>query len=122
MKSVLVIILFNFFFLTVSAQNNAVKNTVPDKTKKIQIVDAACGQCQFHLPGKSCDLAVRINGKAYFVDSAHIDAYGDAHAKDGFCNAVRKAQVQGNIVNDRFVVTYFSLIKPKNKTKNTKKG
>lgn len=115
MKSVLTIILFNFFLSTVSAQNNTLKNTAPDSTKKIQIADVACGQCKFHLPGKSCDLAVRINGKAYFVDSANIDAYGDAHAKDGFCNAVRKAAVQGEIVNNRFVVTYLRLVPPKSK-------
>ena len=115
MKPILTLLLFSFFILTVSAQNNTVKNTGPDKTKKIQLVDAACGQCKFKLPGKSCDLAVRINDKAYFVDSAHIDAYGDAHAKDGFCNAIRKAEVQGSIINDRFVATYFRLVPPKNK-------
>lgn len=114
MKLMLTLLLI-FFVLTVSAQSNTVKNTGPDKTKKIQLVDAACGQCKFNLPGKSCDLAVRINDKAYFVDSAHIDAYGDAHAKDGFCNAIRKAEVQGSIINDRFVATYFRLVPPKTK-------
>jgi hypothetical protein len=115
MKPVLTFVLFSFFIVTVAAQNNAVKNTDPDKTKKIQLVDAACGQCKFKLPGKSCDLAVRINNKAYFVDSANIDAYGDAHAKDGFCNAIRKAEVQGSIINGRFVATYFRLVPSKNK-------
>jgi Family of unknown function (DUF6370) len=108
-------LLLSFFIVAVSAQNNTVKDTGPDKTKKIQLVDAACGQCKFKLPGKTCDLAVRINNKAYFVDSANIDAYGDAHAKDGFCNAIRKAEVQGTIVNGRFVATYFRLVPPKNK-------
>ena len=28
------------------------------------IVETACGECQLGLNGKSCDLAVRINGKA----------------------------------------------------------
>jgi Family of unknown function (DUF6370) len=115
MKPMLTLLLFNFFIVTVYAQNNTVKNARPDKTKKIQLVDAACGQCKFKLPGKTCDLAVRINDKAYFVDSAHIDAYGDAHAKDGFCNAIRKAEVQGSIVNGRFVATYFRLVPAKTK-------
>jgi Family of unknown function (DUF6370) len=74
------------------------------------LVDAACGECQFKLPGKSCDLAVRIKGKAYFVDGTSIDEHGDAHAKDGFCNAVRKANVQGELVNGRFKVSYFKLV------------
>ncbi|MBP6023333.1 DUF6370 family protein [Ferruginibacter sp.] len=119
MKPTLTLLLI-FFMLTVSAQNNTLKNAGPDKTKKIQLVDAACGQCKFKLPGKTCDLAVRINDKAYFVDSAHIDAYGDAHAKDGFCNAIRKAEVQGSIINGRFVATYFRLVPPKNKVHTDK--
>ena len=82
---------------------------IADPAKRIQLVDAACGQCRLGLPGKSCDLAVRINGKAYFVDGTSIDDHGDAHASDGFCEAVRKAEVQGEIVNDRFKATYFKL-------------
>ena len=120
MKPVIILFLFNLFVITAFAQNNTLKNAGPDKTKRIQLVDAACGQCKFKLPGKSCDLAVRINDKAYFVDSAHIDAFGDAHAKDGFCNSIRKAEVQGSIINDRFVATYFKLVKHQNKT--NKKG
>ena len=61
------------------------------------------------------DLAVRIDGKSYFVDGTDIDSHGDAHAKDGFCNAIRKAEVQGEIVNDRFKVTYFKLLKQEKK-------
>ena len=85
--------------------------STPDPNKKIQVVETACGECQFKLTGKGCDLAVRIEGKAYFVDGTDIDSHGDAHAKDGFCNAVRKAEVQGNLVSGRFKVTYFKLLK-----------
>ena len=81
-----------------------------DPSKPVQVVDAACGQCKFGLAGKSCDLAVRINGKAYFVDGSSIDDHGDAHAKDGFCEAIRQARVQGELVNDRFKVTYMELV------------
>ena len=79
--------------------------------KSTQIVEVACGQCQFDLKQKKgCDLAVRINGKSYFVEGTKIDDHGDAHAKDGFCNAVRKAEVIGEIINDKFVVSYFKLL------------
>ena len=81
-----------------------------DPSKPVQIVDAACGQCKFGLAGKSCDLAVRINGKAYFVDGSSIDDHGDAHAKDGFCEAIRQARLQGELADDRFRVTYMELI------------
>jgi hypothetical protein len=31
----------------------------------------------------------------------------------GFCNAIRKAKVQGEIVNNKFVATYFELLSTK---------
>jgi hypothetical protein len=74
------------------------------------VVDASCGKCRFGISGDDCELAVRINGKAYLVDNAGINNFGDAHAKDGFCNAVRKAEVKGIIVNNRFRAEYFKLL------------
>ena len=74
------------------------------------IAEAACGECQFGLEGESCDLAVRIAGKAYFVDGSGIDEHGDAHAGNGFCNAVRQASVQGELVNGRFEAKLFKLL------------
>jgi hypothetical protein len=108
MKAILILSVCSFFVLAANAQITA----KPDTTQKIQIVEAACGECQFHLHGKGCELAVRINGKAYFVDGTSIDDHGDAHAKDGFCEAIRKAEVQGKIVNNRFKATYFKLVQP----------
>jgi hypothetical protein len=109
MKSILVFLFVCSFSITSMAQKKDSTST-PNPAKAVMNVEASCGQCQFGLDGKTCDLAVRINGKAYFVDGAHIDQHGDAHAKDGFCNAVRKAQVQGEIVNNRFKATYFKLL------------
>lgn len=111
MKSNFTIICFCLLAVSAMAQENNKKINQPDPTKKIMVVETACGQCRLGLPGKSCDLAVRINGKAYFIDGTSIDDHGDAHAKDGFCNAIRKAEVQGEIVNNRFKATYFKLIK-----------
>lgn len=82
----------------------------PDPAQPTQLVEASCGQCRLGLPGKSCDLAVRFGGKAYFVEGTTIDSHGDAHAKDGFCQAIRQAEVQGQVVNNRFVATYFRLL------------
>jgi hypothetical protein len=97
---------FLFLSITIHAQD---KKT----TEKPQIVETACGECQFGMEGKSCDLAVRIDGKSYFVDGTTIDEHGDAHAKDGFCNKIRKAAVIGKIENNRFKVTSYKLIKEK---------
>jgi Family of unknown function (DUF6370) len=99
-----IIFLFLVTALSVSAQEKSEKS-------KSQVVEVSCGQCQFGLKSKKgCDLAVRIEGKAYFVDGTKIDQHGDAHAKDGFCEAVRKAEVVGDIVGDRFKVTSFTLL------------
>ena len=76
-----------------------------------QVVEAACGQCQFKMKGKKgCDLAVKIDGKSYFVEGTNIDDHGDAHAKEGFCNTIRKAEVTGRVKGDTFVATSFKLL------------
>lgn len=115
MKSLITLIICSFFTIQLSAQNSPSKTSKPDSTKKIMIVEASCGQCQFKLTGGGCDLAVRLDGKGYFVDGTKIDEHGDAHAEDGFCEAIRKAEVQGEVVNNRFVATYFKLIAEKPK-------
>ena len=92
------------------------KTSLPDSTKKILTVEASCGQCQFKMAGKGCSLAVRMDGKSYFVDGTTIDDHGDAHGEDGFCEAIRKAEVQGQVVDNRFKATYFRLL-PLEKTK-----
>jgi len=88
----------------------------PDNSKKILLVEASCGQCKLGLPGKSCDLAIRLNGKSYFVDGTKIDDHGDAHAQDGFCESIRMVKVQGEIKDDCFKATYFQLL-PEDKKK-----
>ncbi|MDQ3279308.1 MAG: DUF6370 family protein [Bacteroidota bacterium] len=106
------------FFLSLSlfvtaalfAQTKEVKTTSPDPAKKLQEVEASCGQCQLDLKAPGCTLAVRIDGKAYFVEGTGINDHGDAHANDGFCNKIRKAKVQGEVVDDKFKATYFQLL------------
>ena len=98
-----------FFTSNVFAQKVVKTKMVLDSSKKIMLVEIACGQCKFKMKGKSCDLAIKIKGKTYFVDGASIDDFGDAHAQDGFCKAIRKAAAQGKIVNGRFKATYLKL-------------
>lgn len=112
MKLFILLAIGSFSMLGAHSQSPVAKTNKPDPAKKIQIVEASCGECQFQMTGKSCDLAVRIDGKAYFVDGTTINDHGDAHAKDGFCESIRQAEVQGEVVNDRFKVTYFKLVKP----------
>lgn len=90
-------------FLIVSCRN--------DKEKK-QVVELSCGQCQFDMTTQDgCDLAVRIDGKSYFVDGADIDQFGDAHDEHtGFCEVIRKAEVEGEVVDNRFKATSVKLL------------
>jgi hypothetical protein len=55
---------------------------------------------------------VKYEGKAYAVEGTGLDDHGDAHEEKGFCMAVRKAKVQGSLQGEKFVVTYFELLKP----------
>ena len=84
------------------AKNNEVK----------QVAELSCGQCKFEIEEPlGCDLAVKIDGKAYFIDGAHIDDFGDAHDINlGFCNVIRKANVVGKIEEGRFKATSIKLI------------
>ena len=91
------------------AQTAPAAKTATVKTDTL-LLETGCGQCRLGLPSKGCDLAVRFEGKAYFVAGTSIDAHGDAHARDGFCNAVRQARVQGAVVDNQFKVSYFKLV------------
>jgi hypothetical protein len=102
-----------FIFLLV--MNFTIQAQEKKELEKKQVVTTACGQCQFGMKGNSCDLAVKIDGKAYFVDGTTIDSHGDAHASDGFCTTIRKAEVTGKIENDRFIATTFVLLPEKEK-------
>lgn len=101
-------LILSFLILNVSLA----QEKKPIQQKK-QIVEASCGQCQFGMKGQGCDLAVRIDGKPYFVEGTHIDKHGDAHAEDGFCQTIRTAEVAGTIKDSTFVVTHFKLLPKK---------
>lgn len=117
MKALYFALLFCSLTTVAAAQEKTPKTPVADKQKELIDAEASCGQCRFGLPGKGCDLAVRIDGKAYFVDGTHIDDHGDAHATDGFCNSIRKAKVQGTVVDNRFKATFFQLLPEQEKKK-----
>ena len=110
-----IIFSISIMFLFLCCYSNSAKDTVLQKENDIsidQVVEAACGQCQFGMTeAMGCDLAVRIDGKSYFVDGTNIHDHGDAHADDGFCEVIRHATVKGNIVEGRFKSESFILNK-----------
>ena len=82
-----------------------------DENKKTYEVLASCGTCNFKMKAPGCPLAIKLDGKYYFVDGTKIDDHGDAHADDGFCNVIKKAKVQGIVKGDSFTASYFEIIK-----------
>lgn len=105
----LLFLFFSFFTIGAFAQNKVHSINVADSSKPIQHAEVACGGCKFGLKGHGCSLAVRIDGKAYFVDGASIDEFGDAHAADGMCVAIRKADIQGKVEKDKYKVSYLKV-------------
>jgi hypothetical protein len=101
--------------LFAQAQEQPVKQL--DKKKKIYEVLASCGTCNFKMKAEGCPLAIKWNDKVYLVEGTSIDDHGDAHADDGFCNAVKKAKVQGTFEGNRFKSTYFEIVKAGNTKK-----
>ena len=108
MRKIIYLVLILCMSSVIQAQTAPAKKM--DPKKKVLVVEASCGECQFKMKGKGCSLAIKLNGKNYFVTNANIDDYGDAHEKKGFCNSIRKAKVQGEVVDGKFVASYFELL------------
>ncbi|MBN8833994.1 MAG: hypothetical protein ABS68_12125 [Niastella sp. SCN 39-18] len=102
--------LFTFLFFSFVAHAQNQEAGTYDSTLQLMNVEASCGQCNFGLEGEGCALAIRIGKKAYFVDGVKIDQFGDAHDKEGFCEAVRKAQVQGKVTRGHFKASYIKIL------------
>ena len=117
MKKLFSLLVLSFLVHGAIAQATTTINPNKNITDSFRIVKAGCGECRFGMKGNGCQLAVRINGKPYFVDGTNIDEHGDAHANDGLCNKIRKASVSGKLENDRYVATSFRLLK-EGKTKH----
>lgn len=76
------------------------------------LVLASCGMCNFGMKDKrSCSLAIKVGEEVYSVQGSKIDDHGDSHAKDGFCNAVRVADINGKVVKGVFKSENFALTK-----------
>ena len=96
-------------FVTTIAEDGAVSG----------LVQASCGMCNFSMKSqKECNLAIQIGEKSYLVQGTKMAELGDPHAKDGMCNAVRVANVVGNVKDDIFLADSFELQKNQIKTNN----
>ena len=73
MKPTLFYFLFSFICFDALSQDSTFAKLNPNK--KVLMVEAACGQCQFKMKGEGCTLAVKMNGKFYFVVVNLIQTY-----------------------------------------------
>jgi hypothetical protein len=112
MKKLTFVLFFAAFGLLANAQT---AQQPASQHLNAKVVEIACGECKFKMEGKSCDLAIRVDGISYFVDGKTVDDFGDAHAKHGFCNARSQAVVTGELVNGRFKAKTITLVPAKKK-------
>ncbi len=112
MKKIIFGLLVCAFAITAHAQTHSTAKTSTVTAVPKQIVEASCGECKLGMKETGCSLAVRINGKSYLVtgNAQPLDKYGDAHAEHGMCNEIRKAEVEGEIRDGKFVATTFKLL------------
>jgi|GEM_PF-512426 len=109
---------FYLLLLTVGLLTQALQAQKKSKNINQKTVEASCAQCKFKVKEpQGCDLAIRVKGRIYFLDGTNLDAHGDAHEEDGFCNAIRQAVVTGTIKGNRIQVSQFNL-KPLEKKSN----
>jgi hypothetical protein len=66
--------------------------------------------CHFGLSAPQCDLAVKIKGKAYFVEGVELGDHNKMHEPGGYCATIRKAKVSGQIQNQKFKALSYELL------------
>ena len=83
-----------------------------DNGKVKGFVLASCGMCNFGMDRKDgCSLAIMVGESKFKVKGVGIEDYGNSHAEDGFCNAVRVASVVGNVKKNVCFLESFELTK-----------
>ena len=62
----------------------------------------SCGMCNFMNGDNDCALAIKVGSKVFSVKGVGIDDHGDSHAKDGYCNVIKKVYVEGRVRGKSF--------------------
>lgn len=96
---------------TLSTNSITILNEIPTSGRINGTVLASCGMCNFgESVAKGCALSIKINNNAYLVKNSGINDHGDSHASNGFCKAVRLANVKGQVKKGKFMATSFVLL------------
>lgn len=96
---------------TSSTNSITIVNEIPTSGRINGTVLASCGMCNFgESATNGCALAIKINNNTYAVKNSGINDHGDSHASNGFCKAVRLANVKGQVRKGKFLATSFALL------------
>ena len=62
----------------------------------------SCGMCNFMNGDRDCALAIKVGSEVLTVRDVGIDDHGDSHARDGYCNVIKKVYVEGRVKGKSF--------------------
>ena len=62
----------------------------------------SCGMCNFMNGDRDCALAIKVGSEVLSVRDVGIDDHGDSHARDGYCNVIKKVYVEGRVKGKSF--------------------
>ena len=85
-----------------SQTSNKLLESIPYNKVVSGNVLISCGMCNFMTDDNNCNLAVKIGRNVLPVNGKDIDAHGDSHSVDGYCNVIKKAYVEGRVKNNKF--------------------
>ena len=62
----------------------------------------SCGMCNFMNGDRDCALTIKVGSEVLTVRDVGIDDHGDSHARDGYCNVIKKVYVEGRVKGKSF--------------------
>ena len=87
---------------THNSENKGLLESVPRNNYVEGNVLISCGMCNFMNGDNDCALAIKVGSKVFSVKGVDIDDHGDSHAKDGYCNVIKKVYVEGRVRGKSF--------------------
>ena len=87
---------------------NTLVTSIPEDGIVEGLMIASCGKCNFGKKDKRCELSVKIGEKLFSVEGTNLNAHGNAHGNEGFCNTVRIARLKGKVKKILFILISLS--------------
>jgi len=87
---------------TTSSKEVGLIESIPTNKHIAGNVLISCGMCNFMSDDNDCSLAIKIGKNILSVNDVGINEHGDSHARDGYCNVIKKVYVEGKVNNLTF--------------------